>query len=67
MKRKPAKAPDYGMVIGTRITADKAKKVSAIARSKSSKLRIVRPADILRAALDEYIERHAQQAAGAAA
>ena len=66
VKRKPAKTTDYGVVIGTRLTPEKARKVRAIARSKSSALRTVRPADILRVALVEYIDRHTQSARAAA-
>lgn len=48
----------YGKVYGARFKGQPAKQIEALAKSKSTSLRIVRPADIVRIAVIQYLERN---------
>lgn len=51
-------AEKYGKVYGARLKGQPAKHIEALAKAKSTSLREVRPSDIVRLALMQYLERN---------
>jgi len=65
VSRKPTKNPDYGVVVSTRLRGDQANQIARLAKAKSSKFTTVRPSDIFRIAVDEYLSRNSTARAAA--
>lgn len=58
--------PEYGKTYGARLKGKPAAQIEALAKSKSTKANAVRPSDIVRAAVMEYLAKHAAAARSAA-
>lgn len=56
--KRTSTAEQYGKVYGARLKGQPAKQIEALAKSKSTSLRIVRPSDIVRLAILQYLERN---------
>lgn len=57
-----SKPTDYWQVLSARVSPELAKQVAKVAKAKSGKTARVRPSDIVRMAVAEYVATHAPAA-----